>query len=74
MVNTLFEGYNCCVFAYGATGAGKTHTMLGSKVAFNLETDKQDRTRQDRNTMINIFFLRFKASFPDVMKTNKTKN
>ncbi|XP_023342688.1 kinesin-like protein KIF19 isoform X3 [Eurytemora carolleeae] len=31
VVNTLFDGYNCCVFAYGATGAGKTHTMLGSK-------------------------------------------
>ena len=40
VVNTLFDGYNCCVFAYGATGAGKTHTMLGSKVAFNLKTDK----------------------------------
>ncbi|XP_056463341.1 kinesin-like protein KIF18A isoform X1 [Gadus chalcogrammus] len=23
-------GFNCTVFAYGATGAGKTHTMLGS--------------------------------------------
>ena len=22
--------YNCSVFVYGATGAGKTHTMLGS--------------------------------------------
>ncbi|XP_060552819.1 kinesin-like protein KIF18A isoform X2 [Ruditapes philippinarum] len=27
----LLNGYNCSVFAYGATGAGKTHTMLGSK-------------------------------------------
>lgn len=25
----LLEGYNCSVFAYGATGSGKTHTMLG---------------------------------------------
>jgi kinesin family protein 18/19 len=23
------EGFNSTVFAYGATGAGKTHTMLG---------------------------------------------
>ena len=28
-VHTVLEGYNCTVFAYGATGAGKTHTMLG---------------------------------------------
>ena len=25
------SGYNCTVFAYGATGAGKTHTMLGTR-------------------------------------------
>ena len=29
LVDTIFEGYNCSVFAYGATGAGKTFTMLG---------------------------------------------
>merc|ERR1711911_395616 len=29
-VETVFSGYNCSVFAYGATGAGKTHTMLGT--------------------------------------------
>ncbi|KAJ8732500.1 hypothetical protein PYW07_015099 [Mythimna separata] len=28
---SLMEGYNCSVFAYGATGAGKTFTMIGSK-------------------------------------------
>lgn len=26
----LFKGYNSTVFAYGATGAGKTHTMIGN--------------------------------------------
>ena len=30
VVDNLLEGYNCSVFAYGATSAGKTHTMLGS--------------------------------------------
>lgn len=23
------EGYNCSIFAYGQTGAGKTFTMMG---------------------------------------------
>lgn len=31
MIASLLEGYNCSVFAYGATGAGKTHTMLGKE-------------------------------------------
>jgi hypothetical protein len=24
------QGYNCCIFAYGQTGAGKTFSVLGS--------------------------------------------
>ncbi|GFS06209.1 kinesin-like protein [Elysia marginata] len=31
VVSGVLNGYNCSVFAYGATGAGKTHTMLGSE-------------------------------------------
>ncbi|XP_018400523.1 PREDICTED: kinesin-like protein KIF18A [Cyphomyrmex costatus] len=31
LISSLLDGYNCSVFAYGATGAGKTHTMLGNK-------------------------------------------
>ncbi|XP_012706201.2 kinesin-like protein KIF18A [Fundulus heteroclitus] len=30
VLDGLMNGFNCTVFAYGATGAGKTHTMLGS--------------------------------------------
>ena len=29
LIDPLFKGYNGCVFAYGATGTGKTYTMLG---------------------------------------------
>ncbi|XP_061224868.1 kinesin-like protein KIF18B [Neopsephotus bourkii] len=31
LLDSVLEGSNCSVFAYGATGAGKTHTMLGSE-------------------------------------------
>ncbi|KAK7098935.1 kinesin-like protein KIF18A isoform X2 [Littorina saxatilis] len=31
VIEGLIGGYNCSVFAYGATGAGKTHTMLGTE-------------------------------------------
>ncbi|NXL43672.1 KI18A protein, partial [Podilymbus podiceps] len=30
VIEGFLNGYNCTVLAYGATGAGKTHTMLGS--------------------------------------------
>ncbi|XP_025897027.1 kinesin-like protein KIF18A [Nothoprocta perdicaria] len=30
VLDGFLNGYNCTVLAYGATGAGKTHTMLGS--------------------------------------------
>jgi kinesin family member 15 len=29
VVNNVMQGYNACCFAYGQTGAGKTHTMQG---------------------------------------------
>ncbi|KAM7360990.1 kinesin family member 19A [Cochliomyia hominivorax] len=29
LVKDVIKGYNAAVFAYGATGSGKTHTMLG---------------------------------------------
>lgn len=30
LIDCVLEGYNATVFAYGATGCGKTHTILGS--------------------------------------------
>lgn len=32
MVDATINGLNCCVFAYGATGSGKTFTMLGNRM------------------------------------------
>ena len=29
LIPTLLNGFNSTVFAYGSTGSGKTHTMLG---------------------------------------------
>lgn len=29
LLSSFIQGYNCTIFAYGQTGAGKTHTILG---------------------------------------------
>lgn len=30
LINSILDGFNATVFAYGATGCGKTHTILGT--------------------------------------------
>ena len=30
LIKHVINGHNCTVFAYGATGSGKTYTMVGS--------------------------------------------
>lgn len=31
LIEEVLAGYNCTVFAYGQTGTGKTHTMVGDE-------------------------------------------
>lgn len=33
LIDEVLSGYNCTVFAYGQTGTGKTHTMVGNQCA-----------------------------------------
>lgn len=33
VLESAFEGYNACLFAYGQTSAGKTYTMMGTNVS-----------------------------------------
>ncbi|KAL3658827.1 hypothetical protein V7S43_016195 [Phytophthora oleae] len=37
-VQQVAQGFNCTVFAYGQTGTGKTHTMLGQDLESHLNT------------------------------------
>ena len=36
LIHPVLTGFNGCVFAYGATGTGKTHTMLGTTTTSGL--------------------------------------
>ena len=36
VIQSAFEGYNACIFAYGQTGAGKSYSMMGQDVSLSL--------------------------------------
>jgi kinesin family protein 15 len=48
MIQACLEGYNCCIFAYGQTSAGKTYTMQGKGLESNLAKDNVHRGLQPR--------------------------
>lgn len=59
LVQSVMEGYNCSVFVYGATGAGKTFTMLGN------DENLGNKIKQLGNftcTILIGYFGNFKAS------------
>lgn len=35
LITEVLQGYNCTVFAYGQTGTGKTHTIIGKLDSFS---------------------------------------
>ena len=75
IIDGVLNGYNCTVFAYGATGAGKTHTMLGNDktpgVMFltmmdlykRIEEMKHERTCEVAVSYLEVRFRRFLISF-----------
>lgn len=56
LINEVLAGYNCTVFAYGQTGTGKTHTMIGD------ETPQMNSSYEDVSIFLFIF-LRLKFYF-----------
>nr|XP_006816577.1 PREDICTED: kinesin-like protein KIF18A-like [Saccoglossus kowalevskii] len=64
IIDGVLNGYNCSVFAYGATGAGKTFTMLGSPespgVMFNTMVElykRIDSIKEEKTCNIAISYL-----------------
>lgn len=67
ILDGFIDGYNCCVFAYGATGSGKTYTMLGTAefpgITFltmmelfrRIELQQEERTSELAITYLEIY-------------------
>lgn len=64
LIASVMDGYNCSVFVYGATGAGKTHTMLGNEInpgitflTMRFLFENMDRLSDERKFDIGISYL-----------------
>lgn len=64
LIDGIIEGFNATVFAYGATGAGKTYTMIGSKdnpgnmfLTIKELFDRVKTTQGDKSYQIKVSFL-----------------
>ena len=61
LLNKVLSGINACLFCYGATGAGKTHTLIGSS-----------QSKEDRGVLLEFtdeLFARLKPSLSTVKIT-----
>lgn len=64
LLNNVMDGYNATVFAYGATGCGKTHTITGTLqqpgIIFLTMQELFERindVKEDKVTEISLSFL-----------------
>ena len=62
IVDSIFQGYNGTIFAYGQTGCGKTFTMMGI-------VDNPDLKGIIPNADLNIVYT--VAAFHDILKISK---
>lgn len=64
LIKHVISGHNCTVFAYGATGSGKTYTMVGSNADSGLMVRSMEslfaqsaQLRKDEDVTITASYL-----------------
>ncbi|KPM35941.1 Kinesin-like protein 6 [Neonectria ditissima] len=64
LLDSVLDGYNATVFAYGATGCGKTHTITGTSqqpgiIFMTMQElfEKIDERSQDKSTELSLSYL-----------------
>ena len=77
LINDILNGYNATVFAYGATGAGKTYTMLGNDdnpgimVLTLRELFRSILLYQNRNYIIKLWYIEiYNENIRDLLVNN----
>lgn len=83
LIRPALDGYNCSIFAYGATGAGKSHTMSGSDasgqgVIQNTLRDlyEEIEVRRAQNWQVSVYLSYFEIyneNVRDLLSTTPAK-
>ena len=77
LIEQVLEGYNATIFAYGATGTGKTYTMLGSgcNIGIMIRTIRDlfsiINNNNDKKYIIKILYLEI---YNEIIKDLLNKN
>ncbi|KRX09403.1 P-loop containing nucleoside triphosphate hydrolase [Pseudocohnilembus persalinus] len=66
LLDSVIDGYNCTTFAYGATGAGKTHTMVGKTDDYGMMQRSMNKLFQIINMKSNVYNIQVKASYLEI--------
>ena len=81
LIEGVINGYNATVFAYGATGAGKTYTMLGNDKNLGImpltlkELFLQINSYQNREYNVKMWYLEiYNENIRDLLSNNNENN
>lgn len=82
LLDSVFDGYNATVFAYGATGCGKTHTITGTiqqpGIIFLTMQELFERiseTAEEKVTEISLSYLEiYNETIRDLLVTENNTN
>lgn len=81
LLDSVLDGYNATVFAYGATGCGKTHTITGTKeepgiifLTMKELFERIDELRDEMHVELSLSYLEiYNESIRDLLDPNTRK-
>ncbi|KAM3544569.1 hypothetical protein ARSEF1564_002552 [Beauveria bassiana] len=81
LLDSVLDGYNATVFAYGATGCGKTHTITGTPqspgiIFLTMQElfEKIEERSQDKTTEVSLSYLEiYNETIRDLLVPGGTK-
>ncbi|KAL7921891.1 P-loop containing nucleoside triphosphate hydrolase protein [Trichoderma austrokoningii] len=82
LLDSVLDGYNATVFAYGATGCGKTHTITGTAqhpgiIFLTMQElfEKIDERSQEKQTELTLSYLEiYNETIRDLLVPGGSKN